>query len=434
MKKQSLITSALVGLGLISAASAFGATTVYVTGSTAFRAAFFTAATTAGDIFETGHAGFPKILSGAGFNTSSANQIVYDGFINGTEYIINCNWTGSEAGIAAVAGVTQNNVNVPANYNGGGNPAFTPAILPGAPVKFLTAPGYTAITTAVTPDLSMADTSQAVSLTTSETLTDFGIVGIVPFTWAKCKSAAAPSQSWTDLKNVTNPQLSYELAAPKAASYFTGIHTDTDTVYVVGRNKGSGTYVNTMLTPFYFPTAPNQYCIKSTYSAAGVLTYNGATGSAGNIGGTYAAADVIQTAGNGADGFDSGKFVAQTLTAAPAAGVAKILIGYMGVSDFQGTAQPNGAVALTLDGVAESDGAIASGAYVYYGHEHLLGQATPSGDASNVAAAIVAGIPASIPGALVDNAQSVGLNTSWLYADKPNDASGNPGDVGYPTQ
>jgi len=194
--RNSLITSALVAAGLISAASAYGATTVYVTGSTAFRGAFFTAATTAGDIFDNSHVGFPKILSGAGFNTASANQIVYDGWINvggvETEYILNCNFTGSEAGIAAVAGITQNNVNVPANYNGGGNPAFSPALLPGAPVQFLTAPGYTAITTAVTPDLSMADTSQAVSLTTSETLTDFGIVGIVPFTWASARALPRP--------------------------------------------------------------------------------------------------------------------------------------------------------------------------------------------------------------------------------------------------
>jgi hypothetical protein len=435
MNRKSLITSALISAGLISAASA--QTTVYVTGSTAFRSTFFTAATTAGDIFDTGHAGTPNILSPAPNNTGSANAIVYHGFINGTEYILNCNFTGSEAGIAAVAGVTINNVNVPANYNGGGNAAFTPAVLPGAPVQFLTAPGYTTVSTPATPDLAMADTSQAVSLTQSQTLTDFGIVGIIPFVWGKCKSAAAPSSSWTDLKNVTNPQLLYELSGAKAASFFTGKAADADKVYVVGRNKGSGTRVNTMLTPYYFPKTPSQYQIKSTYNGSGVLTYNGATGSSGSIGGTFVNGDILATPGG--DGFDSGKFVVQMLTAAPAAGATSVLIGYASVSDFLGTAQPNGAVQLTLDGVQESDGAVASGAYCFYGHEHLLGQATPSTAAQDVANGsgsdgIIAGIAAALPTPITEGNQSGGINAGALYADKPLGASGTPGDVGYPSQ
>jgi len=418
MKNQSLITSALVAAGLVSAASAFGAaTTVYLTGSTAFRATVFTAATTGGDIFDASPA--PTILSPSPNNTSGANNIVYHGFINGTEYILNCAFTGSEAGIAAVAGVTVPNVTVPANYNGDGTPA-SPTLynLPGAPVGFLSAPGYTTVGPNQQPDLSMADTSQAVSLTQTATLTDYGVVGIVPFVWAKNKNTA-PDASWSDLSNVSNAELLFELGGAKPASFFTGKSTDTDLVYVVGRNKGSGTHQNAMLASGFYPGTPVQYQIDSKYNSSGVLTLTPAA--------TFVNGDVRATPGG--DGFESGKFVAQTMQT-DGKNATKILIGYIGISDFTGNP---GGVALTVDGVAESDGAVANGAYSFWGHEHLLGQATPSSDANNVAngiggvGGIINGLNAVLSSTLVDNAQSGGLNVSVMTVDKPG------GDFGYPS-
>lgn len=416
MKNQSLITSALVAAGLVSAASTFAAaTTVYLTGSTAFRATVFTAATTGGDIFDASPA--PTILSPAPNNTSGANQIVYHGFINGTEYIVNCNWTGSEAGIAAVAGVAQPNVTVPANYNGDGTPAVaTTYNLPGAPVAFLASPGYTALGANQQPDLSMADTSQAVSLTQTATLTDYGVVGIVPFLWAKNKNTA-PDSSWTDLVNVSDGQLLFELGGAKKASFFTGKSTDSDLVYVVGRNKGSGTHQNAMLASGFYPGTPVQYQINAKYNSSGVLTFTTEA--------TYTDAQVRATPQG--DGYDSGKFVGQTLQTDGKLST-KILVGYIGISDFVGNP---GGVALTVDGQTESDGAVANGAYSFWGHEHLLGQQTPSSDANNVAngiggvGGIINGLNTALSSTLVDGNQSAGLNTDVMNVDKPG------GDFGY---
>src|SRR5579862_3116174 len=271
-QKVALYTIALAAAGVITSADA--QTTLFVTGSTAFRANVYTALRTAigsgGGVFDAagvnGAAANPTVLSGN--DSNGANQIVYDGWAQGTEYIINCTWNGSEAGIGSVAGSAGiNNVNVTANYNGGTNPGGVQK-LPGVPTFFLAAPGYTANeTTSRQADLAFSDTSQAVSLTQTPALTPMGsssgIVGIVPFVWAKCKNSG-PDASWSDLVNVTHPTLFYEWTLSKPAAFFTGKSADTDLVRLVGRNKGSGTFQNTK-QDLLQTAAPVQYQAFSTY-------------------------------------------------------------------------------------------------------------------------------------------------------------------------
>src|SRR5258708_1243411 len=122
MKYKMSFTAALVALGIISSASAVTTNEVHVTGSTAFRGNFFTATTAAaGGIFDApGGAALP-----AGANSGSS-LITYVGKIGGVNYALECSWTGSEAGLANVDGVsTLANPGLPNGGFGSGN-------LPGA--------------------------------------------------------------------------------------------------------------------------------------------------------------------------------------------------------------------------------------------------------------------------------------------------------------
>ena len=99
--KMNKLTGALAALGLVSLAGVAHANTyIYLTGSTAARAIVYGACTTPGEVFT----GATTVLpAGRG---SGDNQIVYEGSvagIAGTTDII-CSFTGSEAGIASVAG------------------------------------------------------------------------------------------------------------------------------------------------------------------------------------------------------------------------------------------------------------------------------------------------------------------------------------------
>jgi len=389
--KLNKFTFALAALGVISMAGVTLAnTTVYLTGSTAARSIIDAAAQASGQIFT----GAGTVVKGS----ASSGLVVYEGSISGVTGLVdlNCSWTGSEAGIAAVAGQ-----NLTQNVNGGNY------ALPGVPPSFLdptTTPAYSATNTlavitgipTATPDLSMADTSQAVSLTKVSTYqcTDYGIVGVVPFLVEKGYSST-PDSSWTDLVNVTIPQLAAVVSGPQPASYFTGSAGDTDQVAICGRNEGSGTRVNTLLNYGVSLTATlDQFAFDATYPAAtpGVLT----KGSNYGIG-----TALVETLN---DGFDSGSGVQKCMNV-DQHGSGYVLIGYVGVSDGQNAVNPaKAAVAsqlatpLPFAGVYESDSGVENGSYTYWGSEHLLGHKTGSitPAAAAVAAAIKSGIMAQM--------------------------------------
>jgi hypothetical protein len=261
MNNKTTYTAALIALGLVSAASA--QTRIQITGSTAFRGNFFSAATAAsGGIFDAGTAA-TALPAGAGSGTS---PIVFSGKIGGAPYVFSCSWTGSEAGIANVAGKSSLQ-----------NPGYS-ASLPGVSTIFLNNDG-TPGTTASIADLALADTSQAVSLTPKSVvnLHDFGTLGVVTFTWVKGKnSTGATDSSWNHLTTVSEYQMATALASTVNASFLTGQSGDSDPVFIVGRNAGSGTRANTLCDLNKVPTAFTtlQAALNSYYPASGVLTYN----------------------------------------------------------------------------------------------------------------------------------------------------------------
>jgi hypothetical protein len=400
--KINKFTSALVALGIISLASAAQAANpvIYLTGSTAARTTIGNAMLATGQIFDSGTAG--TIVSPSPNNSASGSLVVFEGKINGTTVDIDCSFTGSEAGIAAVAGqpLTQ-------NVNGG---TFS---LPGVPPSFLTqSSGWTTTSTlpiaggVSTPDLSMADTSQAVSQTPQSAfpLTDYGIVGIVTFTFMKGYEAT-PDQAWNDLVNVTTGEANQNLTVGDNynADNYTGVAADAvDGVAIDGRNKGSGTRANALLNLQYgINSTVTQYSYDADYPTAtpGVLTF----GDAATGGPNFAAGQPLVNVLN--DGYDSGGSVGESLQV-DGSGSGIVLLGYLGISDAKNaniaghyvSGKGGAATYLTYNGVYESDAGVINGDYSYWGQEHLLGQIGQSktGQAGQVAAAIVNGIAANL--------------------------------------
>jgi hypothetical protein len=448
MKRNHLITTALLSLGLISAASASSTATiggtnytvVYITGSTAFRGNVYTAATT--QVFD------GNVYSTQGSPASNGSTSAYNiyGLINGTATLLSFDFTGSEAGIASLLNVTVPNPDTDshlANYNASANLPGTPK-----PTGFVNPAGGAAVTAA--PDLAFADTSQAVSLQASGSgLTDYGVVAVIPFEWAKGLNASTTDSSFNDLNNISTTAVTPLLSGGSVtASYLTGNPSDTDKVYLVGRNKGSGTRVNALLETYYGTgNGVVQYAPgNSSYnSASGALT----VGAVENITSVSGLAKVFN------DGFDSGSGVAGSLEDTT---TGLILVGYIGLVDFA-PAQALGAVALAQDGVYENDGTVIAGTYPYWGHEHLYG--TPGQSTSSpggVVAEFLTGSPtapneglgnpttdgsSTAAGPLeasfgtgggrettgLNSTQSVAIDPTVMNADKPSGA-----DSGYPTQ
>jgi hypothetical protein len=399
MNKKSLLTCALLAAGIISQASAVNV--VYLTGSTAFRSTAYatlhsSAGPAAGGVFDipgtvVGGNLAPAITEAerGGTSQSGANYMLFRGNINGADTFLDCAWNGSEAGVAAVANVAIDN---------DGAPLF------GAPCFWLKADGTVAmngyaggsdanhdpLTTELEngglapyhiADIALADTSQASSAPTTRTvpLKAYGQVCVVTFTWVKnqntASGASAAKTAWSRLSNVTKPVLINEFSVVQTADNFTGVAADSTTpVYLVGRNKGSGTRANVLLdSTVGIDTLINQYAI-------GQAPDGGISGN--NPDGTlhlWFAAD----ANGGADnGYESGGSVAAALGAAgstsqadPINGYAGwMAIGYLGVSDAVKSGLTVANNWLTEDGVMESNGAIENGQYTYWGYENLYGR------------------------------------------------------------
>lgn len=439
----------MIALGIISSASATTTNEVHVTGSTAFRSNFFTAATASGGIFD---APGGTALVPSGTPSGSSSVITYVGNINSVPYALECSWSGSEAGIANVAGDnTLQNPGVPNPSNGSSS-----ANLPGDPTTFPTI-GGAANGFSGTGDLDLSDTSQAVSLTQSPQLHNYGVVGVVTFTWEKGVNSDTNSptdagdQCWLRVTNITEGIAQQLLAAPINANIITSVAVDTNiTAFAFGRNAGSGTRANCFgYSGFGVGSVCDQWALNSYYTSAGVLTFN-LTNTVAN-GGPYPtvlsclnSSDPTVTPNFlnvGDDGYDSGAFVSDCMSCDSAKSEA-VTIGYLGLSDASHARagqtsttppQPGGAVYLTLDGLMVNDAVIINGAYPYWGHEHLYGNANSAASTiiNNAAAAIKAGIASKggLGTGSNPSAQDSGIVYADMLADKP---AG--GDLGYPVE
>ena len=423
MKLNNKITAALMALGIVSSASA-AANVVYITGSTAFRGSVFNAISS-----DTAHNGiFDVIPTMSIYGNATPSKGIYmlaHGNIGGQETYINCFWTGSEAGIASVAGVTSQTINDGAPLAGVPAKFLVPDVAFNAPqtnsaLPTLAANNFEAITRA--GDLAFSDTAQAVSLTSptanggANRLTEYGIVGIVPFTWYKGIVNQADA-AWSRFTNIQGYQANELLGnGTRTADFFNagvagGINDWDHTVYLIGRNKGSGTRVNELLAAGYPVGNPVvQWQVNS------VVGINPSTGLFGlYFDTTVAGYHLGAIAGSSDNGYEGGGDVAKALNLAGTGagpngdGNNALTVGFLGLGD---AGSPSSQF-LTYNGVAESDGAIEAGAYLPWGHEHVYGKHTPDNAA---ATALVPKLFTSIKTQLANN-DSVGADHSYQGAN-----------------
>jgi hypothetical protein len=385
MKIKSILALGLLSLGLTSLVNAQTTNYVYITGSTAFRPAAFTAILNlmTNDSSRTVSA---WSCASATDPTGGGNQQV-SGVIGGANYVITMKWSGSEAGISDITG--------------NGTQAFMAL---GATPGTNTAT-YAGATTAHVVNLAFADNLQSFSKKTTPTATG-NRVGIIPFVFVKNAQTNAPA----DYLAITNVPDAAFRAALKVGGVkvcqFTGNPADTNRyVYISGRDNDSGTRVNTFAdTSFGIKSGANQVTIGGSDNNF-TLTPTSLTGGQSS-GGTLAKSMFILG------------------SAASAAGTNCIFgstngfyaIAYLGMYDADvATNGPanngvNGAVILSYNGVPESTQAIAEGQYNFWGYEYLYQSISNIGDAGSIYTSLTQSNSAAITAAC-DGIHTIPLST-----------------------
>ncbi|MGO8763556.1 MAG: hypothetical protein ACLQSR_00290 [Limisphaerales bacterium] len=407
MKINSILTTALLALGVVSQAGATNpsAPTIYYTGSTAFRSTIYTSlADNTGDSGAVFAAGTLQFGTWGNSAPASANYMVFYGELKGTStYVyINAAWSGSEAGIASACNTNLVNTRrdnstvtlagspetwvddttctlaaAPAGSVNAGSPGANGSPANGAQLE--AAPHGS--------DLAQADTSQAVSWTPNAgsgptDLKDYGSQGVVTFVISKNVNPA-PTTDWSSVTNISLPQLVTLLNLGSVQSYFlSGDPNGAEYVYAVGRNLGSGTRMNVLSDSTY----GGQKTVDQFSIGYGVDNRDP---------GQTPATLILQNEGD--NGYESGGGVAKALADTGASdtagscqqadpihgGTGWFAIGYLSPSDANSTGNnggqptplhPGPANWITVSGYPSNNNNIENGQWWYWGHEHLYGR------------------------------------------------------------
>lgn len=344
MKLNKFVLIGALSVATASMASAVSTFHVYMTGSTAYRGAIYNT------FHDAGANGFFAKLGGAyveesTYKGSSASGCTYMQFqgtdAGGNTYIVNCDWSGSEAGYLDVG--TKASESFLADIGTGG-------VLVGD--QHGTTPSGTQLYSAVV-QLAMADNAVAFSRNPLYPVSQY-FIGIVPFVFVS--GAGAPAA----INNVTDSQFRNCVGGVGNLNLWTGNHADAGTaVYVAGRDWDSGTRVNALGNTGYGINTPvDQYEIAAgpTYTEVGNQGQNG--------GGAVATEMEINEAGAGA-----------------------YAIAYLGASDAisatGGNTTPGTAAATILpyNGILypitlATVNLIQNGVYTFWGNEYLVEYST----------------------------------------------------------
>ena len=377
-----MTTPRFIAAGLLAAASlittATAATTIYITGSTAFRSVTNAQIQTI--------LGLAAPTASTNATLGSANAVNWiGGNVGGTPVDVKAAWTGSAAGIQTVAA------------NGGGAPAVVTKFLKDAAAGTSNADPNGATPDSPdsrTPDICMSDIFQSsspfiagrsiVGGGTYLALTDT-TVAVVSFTFAASNGFPAglsmnPKtmvQQFSGIGAIPIGAYSGNLADTPDATFTT---VATSVVYATGRNPISGSRINALAeTGYGTGTLVSQ--LKPTSS-----------GLNGNISAmTFYPVETINGIGTGAvgnSGENSGGNLRNFLTNTLLAGAFQngepgpsYLITYLGVSDFNsvktgaaGITKP--AVEVAWNGVTFTQDRIKTGLYTFWSYEHIMWRST----------------------------------------------------------
>jgi len=366
MKINKTILATVLGLSI---ASVSNAGVVYLTGSTAARSTVFATLSASGIVFQSA----PTITTYTGSSESGSTYMAFVGTLVGGSgtTTIDCDWSGSEAGINDVATGASETFLDPTQLNGQNNGAASPTA-----------------TVTHTVDLAMADNAQSYSRTATPAVGAQTEVGVITFKWVRDQG------DWNGT-NVTDSMIQQALNAYAPRAVFTGNAGDTnDFVYVSGRNNQSGTRVNAFGdSGFGILSSPSQVEINSSGVMQELDAFGDYDGDFGfSSGGSLAATMGANTSSNNVSAID------QVNTGNAGFSV----IAYLGTSDAA-TAITDGATVLTYDGVTFSPAAIIEGQYTFWGNEYIDHSTTADSEAlqaySNLSAGT--GISAHADGTIV---------------------------------
>lgn len=343
---KQLLFAGLVSLGLAAMAQA-QTTTVYITGSTAFRGATHTAISKRLQNCKFGYIG--ANLSGAGF-------AIFEGDLPGSNshVIVKTSWSGSVGGIQTVGAGT-----IPVTFIATGD-GSNRATSPGTQIAASGTPAGAAAESAF-PDVAMADNYTSATPFDSNSFVE-QIVGVVDFKFVASKDAP-------DGLNMT-PQLAQALFKNGSLplSLFTGSSADeTKKVWAIGRDPDSGTRVTAFAESGVGVFQQVVQYQPDTQDANGVQTIKLAPG--GTVNGIP-----IE---DGNNGYSSGSTLRDVMKLSTP-GIGGFFVTYLGLSDAT-NALGGGAHELTYNGTPHSTANIQNGKYTFWGYEHLIYKNSLSG-------------------------------------------------------
>ena len=338
-------TISALGLALGVASVAEAQETIYITGSTAFRAQVYFALRDLGLTVQNGATTGNNNFNFTGTVNNSTIGTITNGSA-GTSVTIITAFTGSTEGLNSLI----NNV----------SPVYTNT-------------SGSAFSYANGADLAFCDVQEASTVYAGDSVNElisvdgnassFGAgVAVVPFTWA----ASADAQG--EIGNVT-PLIVNDIFVNgiEALNFFNGVAAaSTTNVYLTGRTNDSGTRITAQQTVGFDPSQPViQY------------TINGSLG-------TPVAGGTFENVGN--NGYSSGGNVAKALSVTGAGDA----IGYVAFSDA--ASLKNGALPIGFEGVSPFIGSswtpnstpwnlagIENGSYTFWSYEHLYESTKVSG-------------------------------------------------------
>ncbi len=367
-------------LALLAADAAFAATTIKITGSTAYRKATTAAIINSLDTAANPVTGAvaPQAAADAA-DISSATRAVITGTLKSTHepVVIQTAWAGSVGGVATldgnletIPGVTfvkertwlkpslaNQGITVNASYAFSartGSALLSATTLDDAPLA------STFFDDAATADVAMSDTFQPSTDFNATELTDT-TVGVVTFAWTKGKlpagADAALTAAYARLTNIASAQAVSLLAnGDLPLSMLTGNALDEAyLVVLIGRNNDSGTRLTAFAESGFGISSPTIHY--KVDIATGLLTVVGTTDG-------YSSSSEVKTALNTA-----------LPSSAKLRGKNYILVSYTGTGTV--TSQQ-----LTHNGVTFSTAATAEGQYTFWGYEHILTRGNLTGAAA----------------------------------------------------
>ncbi|NBV21198.1 MAG: hypothetical protein EBS05_04655 [Proteobacteria bacterium] len=391
---------------LIGAASLVLATTakadfsVYITGSTAFRAAAYASIAS---LYNTGFNVNASAGTAAPFttiaNAQAPNRPTADSTFNGANAMtfsgtmpafgsqvvtIYCSWTGSVEGIRDVT-------------QGNSLPFLSTAV---SQTSAFSDAGTTAVA-----DFAFSDVFQSSTIYKTPTLQTLPC-GVVPFVFVKNNGASG------NLTNLTHQQAQTLFAngvvslGQITGDTTTGTGSDTNKVLtLIGRYNGSGTRAAVFADTGYgaLKTSFNYKFAATAGPGSTAIWTNQATPDVGYTGGSS-----IKT--------DLGNNCSQAVGADGTTAVTGYALGYLGVKDGYGvTGNSAGALMVSYNGQFFSTNAVQNGSYTLWSYEHFYNK---SGIAAATLGTLKTNILNAIPANLGADTTIIGIPTSAMKVSR----------------